>query len=163
MPAVESNTFRDAQDLLRLDILEKDFILKESEEDCKAFGKITPKTYRIAAGNYICINHGTLQMDPRLWKDPSKFDPYRFLVEDENNPGGLRSDKLHPSAFGGGPSICKGRTYAEREVLIFVAALLVTYDLGLVGKDWHIPGKFMNGTGAAQPTGTFRVNLNRRA
>lgn len=103
-----------------------------------------------------------MQMDPHLWSNPETFDPHRFLAADEKNPGTLKADKLHLTAFGGGSTICKGRDYAEREVLIFVAGLLAVYDFSPVGDEWDIPVKYYNGTATAKPTSSPRVRMSRR-
>lgn len=81
----------------------------------------------------------------------------RFLVEDSQT-----ADIKHLTPFGGGHSVCKGRAFAEREVLIFVAAFVATWEFEPVGAGWEIPGKAYNGTGTANPTGPVRVRVARR-
>ena len=61
-----------------------------------------------------------MQMGPRLWKNPAKLDPNRFLVADKKDAKKVRVDMLHLNLFGGGHSVCRGRYFAEREVLTFV-------------------------------------------
>jgi hypothetical protein len=68
----------------------------------------------------------------------------------------------HLNAFGGGHSVCKGRYFAEREVLIFVAGLLNTWDFAPSGKGWEQPGKHYNGTGTANPKRNVRVRISKR-
>lgn len=105
-----------------------------------------------------------MQMDPRIWERPKDFNPHRFLVPDEKYPKKMRAEMGHLHAFGGGTSICKGRFFAEREVLIFAAGLLVTWDFSPVaGEKWKILGKFYNGTGSASPKGNVRVRMRKRA
>ena len=56
--------------------------------------------YFIPQNTPLIVNYYTLTRDERIWKDPEKFNPYRFL--DEN--GELRKellDKFYP--FGIGP------------------------------------------------------------
>lgn len=104
-----------------------------------------------------------MQMDPRIWERPTEFNPSRFLVPDEKDPKKMHAEMGHLHAFGGGTSICKGRFFAEREVLIFAAGLLATWDFTPVdGKWWEIPGKSYNGTGSANPKGNVRVRMSRR-
>jgi len=141
----------------------QDVILTESAEDAAILRKPTPQTYRIAAGNFLVIPHGTMQTDPRLWEDPAKFDPERFLVVDEKNPSKICADVKHLNAFGGGYSVCKGRYFAEREVMAFVAAILTLWDFEAVGRDWGLPlAKGYNGTGSANPKGEVRVLVRKR-
>ncbi|KUJ18102.1 cytochrome P450 [Mollisia scopiformis] len=135
--------------------------LTESAEDAATFGKPRPQTYHIKTGDFLIIPEATLQTDPRLWKDPSVFWPERYLVPDEKDPQKTKVDSLHLFAFGGGPSVCKGRIFAEREVLIFVAALISVWDFTPVGK-WTIPKSSYNGTGSANPKSDLRVRMSRR-
>ena len=86
-------------------------------------------------------------MDPRLWKNPATLDPSRFLVADEKEAKKFRADMLHSTPFGGAHSVCKGRYFAEREVLTFVADFITVWDLEPVGKEWVKQGKFIMGPG----------------
>lgn len=146
----------------------RDISLTESAVDAAIFGKKTPQTYNVAAGNFLAIAHATMQMDPRLWKDPGTFDPGRFLVPDEDAPGKKRADMLNLNAFGGGSTVCKGRYFAEREVLIFIAGILTVWDFELLAtKDKGAPPKapferYYNGTGTANPKRAIRVRMTRR-
>lgn len=109
----------------------EDFTLPESAEDVANFGKPRPHTHQISAGDFLVIPHETMQNDPRLWKNPAIFDPYRLIVPDEKNHGSIRADALdalHLNPLRGGPSVCKGRYFAEREVLIIAAGFLVVWD-----------------------------------
>lgn len=141
----------------------QDLTLTESDEDAHTFGKPRGQTYHIKAGNFLVIPHATMQIDPRLWDNPSKFSPERFLVPQEKGPKTMRSDMRHLNAFGGGHSVCKGRFFAEREVLIFVAAFLSSWDFAPTGKEWQEPGKYYNGTGTANPRHNVRVRISKRA
>jgi cytochrome P450 len=137
--------------------------LTESPEDAAALGKPRPQTYHIRKGDFLVIPHATMQMDPRLWKDPAKFDHTRFLVRDEKAEGGLKADIGNLNAFGGGHSVCKGRHFAEREVLIFVAGFVQVWEWEPMGSEgWRMPGKVYNGTGSANPVGSVRVKVRRR-
>lgn len=141
----------------------QDVTLTESDEDAHAFGKPRGQTYHIKAGNFLVIPHATMQMDPRLWDNPTKFSPERFLVPDERNPKTMRADMRHLNAFGGGHTVCKGRFFAEREVMIFVAGFLSIWDFAPVGKEWEEPGRYYNGTGTANPKRNVRVRISKRA
>ena len=63
------------------------------------------------------------------WKDPEKFDPFRFLGES--------GDKIHPFAhipFGGGPRVCIGQNMAKMQVLLVMSAIVRAYDFELTDK-----------------------------
>ena len=134
--------------------------LTESPEDAAAFGKPRPQTYHIPQGDYLIIPHATMQTDPRLWKDPERFDHTRFLVEGEK---GLSADIGNLNPFGGGYSVCKGRLFAEREVLLFIAGFVQAWEWEPVDEVWRLPGKAYNGTGSANPVGSVRVKARRRS
>lgn len=140
----------------------QDLDLTESAEDAARFGKPRPQKYHVKAGDFLVIPEATLQMDDRLWKDPSVFKPERYLVLDEKDPKKITVDMLHLFAFGGGHSVCKGRFFAEREVMIFVAGLISVWDFTPVGGKWDIPKRFYNGTGSANPKSQVRVRMSRR-
>jgi hypothetical protein len=68
--------------------------------------------------------------------------------------------------WGGGASMCKGRKFAESEVLIFVAAILTCWDIECIDesgkpKAWGHPGH-KGGSGAVVPATDVRVRLRRR-
>ena len=108
--------------------------------------------------------HGTMQMDPRLWSNPENFDPSRFLVPGDENKTQMRADPRHLNAFGGGQSICKGRLFAEREVLIFISGILTVWEFKPAGGKMKIevPKKYYLGTGSASPKSAIRVQVSRR-
>ncbi|KAF8863494.1 cytochrome P450 [Acephala macrosclerotiorum] len=140
----------------------QDLDLTESAEDAAKFGKPRPQKYHVKAGDFLVIPEATLQMDERLWEEPSVFKPGRYLVPDEQDPKKTTVDILHLFAFGGGHSVCKGRFFAEREVMIFVAGLISVWDFTPVGGKWNIPQSFYNGTGSANPKSQTRVRMSRR-
>lgn len=139
--------------------------LTESGSDAAALGKPRPQTYRVPAGAFLVVPGAAMQTDGRLWRDPERFDAGRFLIPADEK-GGVRADVRHLNAFGGGHTVCKGRTFAEREVLLFVAGFLAVWEFAPVpveGAGWRIPGKWYNGTGSASPAGPVRVRVGRRA
>jgi hypothetical protein len=69
---------------------------------------------------------------------------------------------LHLASFGGGAAVCKGRLFAEREVLFFIAGLLTVWGLD-VGGGFKMPGRFCCGMGTANPKMPVRVRVSRRA
>ena len=141
----------------------QDVTLTESDDDAQLLGKPRGQTYHIKKGNYLVIPHATMQMDPRLWEKPSEFSAERFLVSDEKDPKTVKADMRHLNVFGGGPGVCKGRLYAERELLIFVAGFLSMWDFEPVGNGWNDPGRYYNGTGTANPKRNIRVQISKRS
>lgn len=57
----------------------------------------------------------------------------------------------------------KGRLFAEREVLVFVSAIVTVWHIQPLSEGgWKIPGKYYVGTGSADPTAGIRVRFRRR-
>ncbi len=155
------------------------FNVTESAEDAALDCKRQPQTYKFKKGSYICIPHGAHQMDGRYWKDPKRFNPRRFFVSADShsdtkgeNDG---DEKERPSAgktvvdmgtmkvFGGGATMCKGRNFAEREVLSCVAAVLTSWDIEPADGTgrWSDPGRIW-GSGTLVPRRDVRVRMKRR-
>ncbi|XP_061194482.1 steroid 17-alpha-hydroxylase/17,20 lyase-like [Saccostrea echinata] len=84
--------------------------------------------YDIPKGTTVIINHWALHHDPKFFKDPEKFDPYRYL--DENG-------KMKPSRpdswlpFSAGRRVCLGETVAKPELLLMCANLLQRFEIRL--------------------------------
>jgi cytochrome P450 len=136
------------------------FNITESAEDAALDGKTQPQTYRFEKGSYICIPYGVHSMDSRYWKDPQQFNPRRFFVVDDEEKK-TKVDVGSMRVFGGGATMCKGRNFAEREVLIVVAAVLTGWDVEPVGGKWTDPGR-VGGSGAFLPKRDIRVRMRRR-
>lgn len=146
----------------------KDFTITESPEDAVLLRGpgASPRSYLLKAGNVVFVPNGTVQGDPRLWEDPTQFNPQRYIIKD---PKDEKREKVQwPRqlySFGGGYSMCKGRLFAEREILTFVAALVIFWDIEYLGPkradgSWKVR-KGME-AGAPHPEGEVRVRLRRR-
>lgn len=77
--------------------------------------------YQIPKGSYLLPSIWWFLHDPEVYKDPSSFDPDRFL-EPRNEPD--------PAAhvFGYGRRICPGRYLAEESLFITLARMLAVFD-----------------------------------
>ncbi|KAI1298149.1 Thromboxane-A synthase [Halotydeus destructor] len=80
----------------------------------------TYKGMTIPAGTGIHVGTQYLQLDPRYWPEPSKFDPQRFL-------GGQELEPIAYQPFGAGPRICIGPRFATFQLKLVLAELLVRY------------------------------------
>ncbi|XP_056018611.1 steroid 17-alpha-hydroxylase/17,20 lyase-like [Ostrea edulis] len=84
--------------------------------------------YDIPKGTTVFINFWALHHDPKYWREPEKFDPYRYL--DENG----KSKTTKPDSwlpFSAGSRVCLGETVAKPEILLMCANLLQRFDIRL--------------------------------
>ncbi|KEF54932.1 uncharacterized protein A1O9_09375 [Exophiala aquamarina CBS 119918] len=147
----------------------EDFIVTESEEDAKLLGKKAPESYFLPKGELICIPHGIHQNDQRYFRDPKRFDPRRFcektlpVTSSDDSNADVRVEYGTMKVWGGGKQMCKGKTFAEREVIVFAAAIIMQWDMVPLsnGGKWVHPGRKL-GAGAYNPKNEFKVRLWRR-
>ncbi|TVY49533.1 25-hydroxycholesterol 7-alpha-hydroxylase [Lachnellula occidentalis] len=118
-------------------------------------------SYMLHKGEYITLPHELHMTDPKYFQDPDKFEPERFLVTKED--GTLSTDAGTIRPYGGGPSMCKGRIFAERECLAAVAGVLMFWDIKAVDKKagWVIP-KQLKMSAVSKPAQDTRVRIKRR-
>lgn len=111
-------------------------------------------------GTYISVSLAARQKDPLCFPNPEGFEPERFLSLHEDGSQVLRMGKLRPWSIG--PGSCKGRTFAEKEILAIAAAIITVWEIEPVGGVWKVP-RMAPGTGAKKPLDALRVRLMRRA
>lgn len=133
------------------------------------------REYRLHKGDNIILPHEVHMLNPRHFPQPEQFIADRFLkpdASDETDSLGkkdVRQDVLDPGMirpYGGGMSMCKGRTYAEREILSVVAGVVMMWDFEPVvnekgRKEWRLP-PVVRASGVAKPRGEVRVRIKRR-
>jgi hypothetical protein len=117
-------------------------------------------THAIQPGTFLSTPHGLHQHDPTMYPDPETFKPDRFLDTDERTgKRSARYGKLKP--WGAGSGICKGRTFAEKEIITLCAAIMAVWDISPASGEWKMPTA-VPGTGAMQPSQDIRVRITRR-
>lgn len=81
---------------------------------------------RISAGAVVTISPYLMHRNPRLWAEPRRFDPDRFLPSE-------RQDRLRRAyfPFGMGPRTCIGRAFARMESQLIIATIAQAYRLRL--------------------------------
>uniref|UniRef100_A0A8D3ADQ5 Cytochrome P450 1A n=1 Tax=Scophthalmus maximus TaxID=52904 RepID=A0A8D3ADQ5_SCOMX len=70
----------------------------------------------------VFINQWQINHDPELWKDPSLFNPDRFLSSDGTELNKIEGEKV--MAFGMGKRRCIGEVIARNEVYLFLAIII---------------------------------------
>jgi cytochrome P450 len=136
--------------------------LTESAADAAMFGKRKAQSYRIPAGSTLVLANGTMQKDSRIFEEPDQFQPRRFIGgEGKKGSTSVTMKNLH--TFGGGLYKCKGRYFAEKEMVIFTASILVMWDVGpAAGNDALIIPEMGLAGAARSPAKDVRVRLTRR-
>lgn len=110
-------------------------------------------------GTFVSVPRIVQHFAPTLYPEPYEFRPERFLSEKN---GEVVADYGVLKPWGDGASICKGRTFAEREVLVAVALVARVWDIEPVGEvAWKLPGK-IPGTGVVKPAARMRVRVRLR-
>lgn len=93
----------------------------EAMEDCKVCGYYVPK------GTRVFVNVWKLHRDPRVWQDPEKFMPERFLTSHANVDASGQHFEFTP--FGSGRRSCPGFSFALQVSHLTLARLLQGFEL----------------------------------
>lgn len=86
--------------------------------------------YSIPKGTRVFLNIWSVGMDPQIWKEPSKFEPDRFLNEHADVTYSGNSYQYLP--FGSGRRVCPGLPLGEIMVMYLLATLLHSFE-------WRLP------------------------
>ncbi|XP_057203270.1 cytochrome P450 1A1 [Triplophysa rosa] len=78
--------------------------------------------YFIPKDTCVFVNQWHVNHDPELWKDPSSFNPDRFLSTDGMKLNKMEGEKV--LVFGLGKRRCIGESIGRSEVYLFLAILL---------------------------------------
>ena len=155
--------------------VENDFILTETEEDAIMLGKPSPDSFILSKGEAIFIPHVVHQYDEQYFPNPKSFEPRRFWNQSDSKVdiyklkptdtayADIKVDYKTMKVWGGGKTMCKGKAFAEREVLAFAAAVIMQWDMEPVsnGGKWIHPGRRV-ATATTSPAKNVRVRLSRR-
>jgi cytochrome P450 len=89
---------------------------------------------KIRKGSQVAVSLRT-SWDPKLYEDPYKFDPYRFVKRSQNQKNNASSYFVCASpehlCFGYGRHACPGRFFASNEEKILLCHVLLKYDVKL--------------------------------
>ncbi|KAK1554271.1 hypothetical protein Q3G72_009962 [Acer saccharum] len=94
---------------------------REAMEDCTVNG------YRVSAGTRLIVNVWKIQRDPRVWTNPSAFQPERFLTSHAHVD--VRGQQFELIPFGSGRRSCPGASFALQVLHLTLARLLHGFDI----------------------------------
>jgi len=139
----------------------KPFTLSEKQEDfVGVHADEKPHTYRFEAGTYADVPIGIHMTDPKYFPNPEKFIPDRHIKKEGDGKESVEWGSVRP--YGGGKTICKGRLFAEREIMACTAALLTLWEFEPVDeKGWKVPDH-VRSAGVAKPDKDIRVRISKR-
>ncbi|KAF4995175.1 hypothetical protein FGRMN_5313 [Fusarium graminum] len=117
--------------------------------------------HNLNEGTYVSVPLALKNRDPSLYDDPEVFVPDRFLeVDPETGKSTAKYGKLRP--WGIGSAMCKGRTFAEKEIIALGSAVISLWDITPAAGEWELPA-MIPGTGVKKPVKDIRVVIQRRA
>ncbi|KAJ4706762.1 Cytochrome P450 [Melia azedarach] len=99
-------------------------LVHESMEDCNLNG------YHVPAGTRLFVNIWKLQRDSRIWPEPSKFQPERFLTTHKDID--VRGQNFELIPFSSGRRMCPGMSFALQVTQITLASLLQSFNFSSV-------------------------------
>ncbi|KAI0357869.1 CyP450 monooxygenase [Trametes cingulata] len=84
------------------------------------------KGYFIPAGSAVIANLWAFSRDSRVYPDPERFIPERFLKDGKIDPAVQDPNTI---VFGYGRRICPGKHFAEASLFLMVASILHTFSI----------------------------------
>ncbi len=107
----------------------------------------------VRPGDLVSVWPWLLHRHTRLWDEPDRFDPDRFLPDAK---AGRHRFQYIP--FGGGPRTCVGARFATAEALTIMAVWLARWSFAPVaGREVRVSGAV-----TLRPAGGLPLNLSRR-
>ncbi|PNS15444.1 hypothetical protein CAC42_703 [Sphaceloma murrayae] len=137
-------------------IMREDVTLTSREKDAQR--------YLVKKGTFTHVAHELHHKNGDYYDEPDVWRVGRHIKYENGKagePAVAKADIGTVRAYGGGHSMCKGRQFALKEVLMFTATIFSFYDMEPVSGDWKIP-KPAKTPGTNGVKGGTMVRIRRR-
>ncbi|KAJ3704152.1 hypothetical protein LUZ61_007857 [Rhynchospora tenuis] len=84
--------------------------------------------YHIPKNATLLVNVWAIGKDPTIWKNPIRFDPWRFLPGGPHAHADVKGNNFELIPFGAGRRMCAGMRLGLRMVQIMTATLIHAFD-----------------------------------
>ena len=143
-------------------IVQSDISVSESHEHSRSIQGEPPESFVLEAGDFVASLSNAYQHGPHYHESPDLFQPGRFLRSSDSVQERRTVVQETINISGSGEFACPGHVYSEREVLAFVAAFLVLWDLKpATSQDWIVPRRRTCGV-VSLPSTDIRARLQPR-
>ncbi|KUI64608.1 25-hydroxycholesterol 7-alpha-hydroxylase [Cytospora mali] len=119
----------------------------------------------LRGGTYAHGAHELHHMNPDAFEDPTDWRIDRHIKWTAANEKGEKEPVVDMGSirpYGGGVSMCKGRQFAAKEILVFTASIIMMYDMQPAGGGpWKLPEQ-AKAAGTKRPTSSTRVWIKSR-
>ncbi|GAB7347974.1 hypothetical protein MBLNU459_g5477t1 [Dothideomycetes sp. NU459] len=139
-------------------VVKQDVVLADSRDK-------TADRFVLRKGTYAHVAHDLHHNNPAYFDNPQEWRADRHVRYEKTDGAATRASAdlgtIRP--FGGGSSMCKGRAFAQKESLIFAAAIISLWDIEAAGGGgvWKMP-KHKKATGTFTTNDDTRVWIRRR-
>ncbi|EMC97078.1 hypothetical protein BAUCODRAFT_121589 [Baudoinia panamericana UAMH 10762] len=136
-----------------LKVVQEDFVLQSREKDAQS--------WLLRKGEFAHAAHNLHNTDPAYFDEPMTWRADRHVqYEDGSKRGVAEMGSVRP--YGGGSSMCKGRSFAFKECMMFTAAIVAMWDMDPAGGGaWNIP-RHKKATGVYATSDETRVCIKQR-
>lgn len=132
--------------------VKSDFVLQSREKEAQP--------WLLRKGEYVHVAHDLHNTDPNHFENPAVWKADRHIKYDDKRVGTADMGSIRP--YGGGTSMCKGRAFALKEVMMFTAAIVSMWDIEAAGGGtWKMP-KHAKATGVYSTRDDTRVWIKAR-
>ena len=105
----------------------------------------------VCAGATLFLSVYGLHRNPRIWKDPDKFDPERFGINALRKPG-----KYEYLPFGVGNHTCLGQHLAMKMMVLFIARFVQLFEFNFDENTYHVVPY-----STLKPSANFNITINQ--